>query len=385
MKKACYILVLILLASTNAFAVDGISIDNLKCEMLSNPQGIDVIKPRFSWQINTGQRGVKQIAYQIIVASSLAGLSNHKEHIWNSGKIYLDQSVLVEYNGKPLSSRLQYFWKVKVWTNKGEEEWTPPASFTMGLLQPSDWKAKWIGMDKAFPWDSVTKFARLSARYFRKEINASKKIKKATVYISGLGLYELYINGQKIGDQVLAPVPTDYSKTVMYNTFDVTENLKQGKNAIATVLGNGRFFTMRQNYKPQKWHNFGFPKMILQLEVEYTDGTKQIIGSDATWKLSADGPIRTNNEYDGEEYDARKELTGWNNIGFNESKWLNVQLVKAPGGILKAQMNENMKVMETVQPISISNSFLLKNIFSTWARTWQDGLKCKCRGRQAIR
>jgi alpha-L-rhamnosidase len=355
MKRIAHILMLFSLVanSTSSFAFDGIGVENLKCEMLTNPQGIDVTKPRFSWQINTNERGVKQTAYQIIVASSLAGLSNHKEHIWNSGKIYSDQSVLVEYNGKPLSSRKQYFWKVKVWTNKGEEEWTQPASFTMGLLQSSDWKAKWIGMDKAFPWDSVTKFARLSARYFRKEINTSKKIEKATVYISGLGLYELYINGQKIGDQVLAPGPTDYSKTILYNSFDVTQNVQQGKNAIATVLGNGRFFTMRQNYKPQKWHNFGFPQMLLQLEIEYADGTKQIITSDASWKMTADGPIRTNNEYDGEEYDATKELTGWNETGFDDSKWLKVQLVKAPGGALKAQMNENMKVMERIQPVSI--------------------------------
>ncbi|MGZ3882502.1 MAG: family 78 glycoside hydrolase catalytic domain, partial [Flavisolibacter sp.] len=131
--------------------------------------------------------------------------------------------------------------------------------------------------------------------------------------------------------------------------------LKQGRNAITAILGNGRFFTMRQNYKPQKWHNFGFPKMLLQLELEYQDGTKEIIGSDATWKVTADGPIRTNNEYDGEEYDARKELNGWDLAGFNDSKWLNVQLVKAPGGVLKAQMNENMKVMETIRPVSIKH------------------------------
>lgn len=353
MKRACFILAVFLAASISAFAFDGISVVNLKCEMLTNPQGIDIVKPRFSWQINTDKRGVKQIAYQIIIASSLDKLTNNEGDVWNSGKINSDQSILVEYNGKQLTSRQKCFWKVKVWTNKGEENWTEPASFTMGLLKTSDWKANWIGLDRTFPSDSVSKFARLSARYFRKEINTSKMVKKATIYVSGLGLYELYINGEKIGDQVLAPVPTDYEKTIMYNTFDVTQNLKQGKNAIATVLGNGRFFTMRQNYKPQKWHNFGFPKMILQLEVEYADGTKQIVGSNASWKVTANGPIRTNNEYDGEEYDARKELKGWNNIGFDDSKWLNVQLVKVPGGNLKSQMNENMKVMETVQPISI--------------------------------
>lgn len=352
MKTACYLLIL-LIASTSSFASGGISVGNLKCEMLTNPRGIDVTKPRFSWQIITDQRGVKQTAYQIIVSSSAGKLAKGEGDVWNSGKINSDRSILVQYNGSALKSRQQCFWKVKLWTNKGEEDWTQPAFFTMGLLNASDWKARWIGFDKAFPWDSVSKFARLSARYFRKEIAASKKIRRATIYVSGLGLYELYINGQKIGDQVLAPVPTDYSKTIMYNSFDVTENIKQGRNAIATVLGNGRFFTMRQNYKPQKWHNFGFPKMLLQLELEYQDGTKEIIGSDATWKVTADGPIRTNNEYDGEEYDARKELNGWDLAGFNDSKWLTVQLVKAPGGVLKAQMNENMKVMETIQPMSI--------------------------------
>jgi alpha-L-rhamnosidase len=151
----------------------------------------------------------------------------------------------------------------------------------------------------------------------------------------------------------LAPGPTDYSKTVKYNTFDVTNNIKQGKNAIATTLGNGRFYTMRQQYKPHKWHNFGYPKMLLQLEIEYVDGSKQIVVSDETWKVTANGPIRTNNEYDGEEYDATKEFGGWNMAGFNDSKWLKAELVEAPGGHVEAQMNENMKVMETLKPLSI--------------------------------
>jgi alpha-L-rhamnosidase len=354
MKKIYYILLLAsFLSSLGVNAADGLSISNLRCEMLINPKGIDATKPRFSWQFITEARGMKQLAYQIIVASSIYKLNKNEGDVWNSGRITSDQSTLIEYAGMPLKSRQECFWKVKVWSNKGEEQWSETSSFTIGLLRPADWKAKWIGLDKAFPWDSVTKFARLSARYFRKEFAAQKQIKKAVVYISGLGLYELYINGHKIGNQVLAPGPTDYGKTILYNTFDVTENLKQGNNAIATVLGNGRFFAMRQNYKPQKWHTFGFPKMILQLEVEYTDGTKQIIGSDATWKVTADGPIRTNNEYDGEEYDARKELTGWNTTGFNVGNWQNAQLVKAPGGLLKAQMNENMKVMETIQPVTI--------------------------------
>lgn len=150
------------------------------------------------------------------------------------------------------------------------------------------------------------------------------------VYLSGLGMYELYINGKKIGDQVLAPNPTDYRKSFFYNTHDVTQLVKAGKNSIATVLGNGRFFTMRQNYKTHKHNNFGFPKLLLQLEIEYADGHKEVIVSDESWKLNVDGPIRTNNEYDGEEYDARKEWKGWLLPGFNDKQWIQPEMVAAP-------------------------------------------------------
>jgi alpha-L-rhamnosidase len=343
----------ILCCAAKSFASDGLSIVNLRCEMLTNPIGIDVTTPRFSWQASTEQRGMKQVAYQLIVSSSKTLVDQGIGDVWNSGKVSSDQSHLVSYKGKPLKSRQQAFWKVKVWANNGEEWWSSPAQFSIGLLRNSDWKAQWIGIDRAFPWDSVSMFARLSARYFRKDLASAKTVKNATLYISGLGLYEVYINGQKIGNQVLAPAPTDYSKTVLYNSFDVTDKIKQGKNAIAAVLGNGRFFAMRQNYKPHKLHTFGFPKLLLQLELEFTDGTKQIVGSDASWKVTADGPIRTNNEYDGEEYDATKELTGWNNTGYNDASWLKAELVKAPGGKITAQLNGNMKVMETIRPVSI--------------------------------
>lgn len=336
-----------------ARALDGFRIGHLKSEMLVNPRGIDKRSPRLSWQIITGERGVEQQAYQVLVASSPIKLARNEGDLWNSGKVVSGQSLHVHYAGQPLKSRQEVYWKVKVWTSLGEGNWSSPAYFSMGLLAPSDWSARWIGLDKAFPWDSVSKFARLSARYFRKEFAAPGNIKKATVYISGLGLYELYINGRKIGDQVLAPSPTDYSKTVKYNTFDVTGQVRKGANAIGAVLGNGRFFAMRQNFKPHKWHTFGFPQMLLQLEIEYADGRKQIVHSDASWKVTADGPIRTNNEYDGEEYDATKELPGWNSAGYNENNWLKAELVKAPGGVLEAQMNPNMKVMERVMPVSI--------------------------------
>ena len=350
MKFKNFIPVLLVLLFQQANAQ--INVQNLRCEMLINPLGIDTKQPRFSWQIISNQRNVQQTAYQILVASSKEQLNKNEADVWNSGKQNTSQSIHVNYSGKPLESGKKYFWKVKVVTSKGEAT-GEPAYFSMGLLNSNDWKAKWIGYDKASRWDSITQWSRLSARYLRKEFQNAAAIKRATVYISGLGLYELYINGNKIGDQVLAPNPTDYRRSFFYNTHDVTEQIKIGSNAIATVLGNGRFFTMRQNYKPHKHNTFGYPKLLLQLEIEYTDGTKKTIVSDETWKLNVDGPIRTNNEYDGEEYDATKEFPGWKNSGFNDSKWIKPQLVSAPPGKMVAQMAEPMKVMNTIAPISI--------------------------------
>jgi alpha-L-rhamnosidase len=347
-------LVLAFVLNMGLNAYGDISLQNLKCEMLHDPLGIGTIHPRLSWQIMSGVRGTDQQSYQIMVASTPAKLANGQADLWDSHKVNSDRSIMVTYAGKPLLSRACCYWKVRVWTSKGASPWSKPAMWTVGLLNPADWKAEWVGYDKGFAWDSVSKFSRLSARYYRKQFDVKAGIKKATVYIVGVGHYELYVNGKAIGDQVLAEPPTDYTQSVKYNTFDVTDNIKQGENVVGTVLGNGRFFTMRPKYKPKKIKEFGFPKMLLQLEVEYSNGTKQIMTSDGSWKFTADGPIRTNNEYDGEEYDATKEFAGWNNTGFNDKTWLNAELVQSPGGKIEAQMNEPIKVMDTIKPIAIT-------------------------------
>ncbi|WP_158827511.1 alpha-L-rhamnosidase [Mucilaginibacter lacusdianchii] len=350
---ASIILGYLLLMALKANATD-IQLQNLRCEMLVDPQGIDAIHPRLSWQINSDERGVLQTAYHVLVASSPQKLAANQGDLWDSKKVGSGESVMVTYAGKVLTSRVPCYWKVKIWTADGESKWSKPAYWSMGLLNTADWKARWIGAEHGFAWDSVSKFSRLSARYYRKEFRAPLSVKRATVYISGLGHYDLYINGNKVGNQVLAQMPTDYNKTILYNTFDVTSHIRKGGNAIATVLGNGRYFTMRPKYKPKKIKEFGFPKMLLQLEVEYTNGTKQLIVSDASWKMTADGPIRTNNEYDGEEYDATKELPGWNQTGYPDSKWLKAESVPVPSGKLAAQMSEYIKVMHTIKPKSIT-------------------------------
>jgi alpha-L-rhamnosidase len=349
MKKTIGILI-VLCGVLNGFAS---GLKDLRCESLVNPEGIDTPLPRFSWIIDSEKRNVVQVSYEIWVASSIDKLNDKEADLWHSGEIKDRRSLAVAYAGTPLQSRSQAYWKVKVSTNQGETMESEPASFSVGLLNESDWSAQWIGLDKAFPWDKETAHSRLSARYFRKEFTNQKTVRSAKIYIAGLGLYELYINGEKIGDQVLTPTPTDYNKSVKYNTFDVTKQIRSGKNAIATVLGNGRYYNMRQNTKPHKIKTFGYPKMILQLEINFTDGTKETLISDATWKINPDGPIRSNNDFDGEEYDATKELGNWNHIGYNDKKWLKAELVTVPTGKLSAQMNDNMRVMQVLTPVSI--------------------------------
>lgn len=349
MKKTFSLFIALFLS----FSLFSSEITDLRCEMLNDPEGINTTSPRFSWIIDSKERNVEQVSYHILVASSLEKLNNGEGDLWDSGETKSDWSVYVTYAGKPLQSRDQAFWKVTVQTNKGEILSSKIAKFSVGLLNDRDWTARWIGLDRVFPWDNETQHARLSARYFRKEFANTKTVKSAKVYISGLGLYELYINGEKIGNQVLAPTPTDYTRSVKYNTFDVTSYLQTGKNAIGTILGNGRFYNMRQNFKPHKIKTFGYPKMLLQLEIDYTDGTHQTIISDNTWKVTSDGPIRSNNDFDGEEYDANKELGKWNIAGYNDRKWLKAELVEAPEGELSAQMNDNMSIMHTIKPINI--------------------------------
>ncbi|MDR1886430.1 MAG: glycoside hydrolase family 78 protein [Prevotellaceae bacterium] len=348
MKK---IFILCLFASLCVACMEEASIEitNLRCENLTDPV-IDVSKPRLSWEIQSDGRGIKQKFYRILVASSREKLDNDEGDLWDSRKTKSGSSVFVRYDGAELTARTEYFWKVRVGTNRGESEWSKPASWTTGLTGQTDWQAKWTGLNGTSDRDVISEWkTRLAARYFRKEFSVSGKPEKATLYVSGLGLYEAYLNAERIGEQVLSPTPTDYSKAVKYNTFDITNRLTEGNNAIGVVLGNGRFFTMRRN----QVRDFGFPRMILQLEIKYADGSVQTVVSDDSWKATADGPILANNEFDGEEYDARKEMPGWNKPGFDDSAWLPAELVDAPGGKLEAQINRNIKVMETIRPVSI--------------------------------
>ena len=353
MKLTLRILILLLLTNACSEKLQ-VKVTNLKCENKATPLGVDIQKPRFSWISESDHRGMHQIAYQIFVASSLQKLNENAPDRWDSRKISSDQSNQINYEGKPLESNHQYFWKVQIWDQNGEIHTSEPTSWTTGLFHDSDWKAKWIGLEKAVGSDDPKRgHTILSARMLRHEFNVEKKIKSATAFISGLGLFELYINGEKIGDQVLAPGLTEYNKRAFYMTFDVTKNLQPDKNAIGAILGNGRFFAPRAA-GADKIKSAGFPKMVCQIELEYEDGTTQSVVSDESWKLSTNGPIRKNNEYDGEYYDARMEFQNWSKTGFDDSKWSNAELVVKPCRELVAQPSDPIRIMDEITPVAVS-------------------------------
>ncbi len=331
---------------------------DLRCEYLSSPLGIDVLKPRLSWKLESSgqaERGQMQSAYQILVAGTKADLAAGRGNLWDSGRILSDRNLLIAYAGKPLSSRQVCWWKVRTWDQKGSASaWSDPAQWSMGLLQQNDWSAKWIGInggDQTRPGDPHT---RLPARMLRREFDAPKQIRRATVYASGLGFFDLYLNGARVGDHLMDPALTNYSKLILYVTFDVTRQLREGRNAVGAVLGNGRFFATRAGDKtPVRFASYGYPQLLLQLEIEYTDGTRSTVASDENWKATADGPTRTNNEYDGEEYDARKETPGWDRPNFSDATWQMADLMDSPGGELHAQMLEPTKDTQVIKAVSI--------------------------------
>lgn len=331
-----------------------VSVLNLRTENLHAPLSIDTATPRLSWMSESNKNNTVQTSYHIIVASSEEKAQRCEGDLWDSGEVPSTEQLWIPYAGKTLKSNQRAWWRVCITTNKGKSDWSDIATFGIGLLSESQWGSRWIGLERLMQGEETGLHTRLAARYLRKEFQLKKEVKRATAYISGLGLYELYINGQRIGNQVLAPVPTDYRRSVMYNAFDVTDALRQDANAIGVILGNGRMFPMRQN-KPYKTPVFGYPKCRFEMIIEYADGSTEKIRSDEKWKVTANGPIRSNNEYDGEIYDARMELGAWTLPDYNDSQWLNAERTDIPTGELHGQMTPNMTITHILVPQSVTS------------------------------
>ncbi|MCH4156598.1 MAG: glycoside hydrolase family 78 protein [Muribaculaceae bacterium] len=342
MKKTAIFTIFMLLAL--CIPIKASELTGVKTTRDESPQGIC-----FSWQIKSDKADVMQKSYSIEVASSPADLKSGKNLLWKSGEVKSDNSVLIEYAGKPLASASHYFWKVLVKTNKGEKL-KGGGDWLTGLLNESDWKASWIGLNDTVnaKADSLGR-TTLPARYLRKVFSLNGAVKRATLFVSGVGNSMCYINGAQVSDDVFGPLPTLYTKSVNYLIYDVTSMLHAGENAIGVLLGNGRYFDVR---KPGTLM-FGLPRLRAQLEVELADG-KVMVLSDGSWQATNRGPIVENNEYDGEKYDARLELGDWTVPSYDASAWQKAVVMPAPGGVMTAQSSPCLKVMDSVKPVSIT-------------------------------
>ena len=344
-----------------------VSIVNPNVEQQVHPQALATNQPRFSWQYETTESNVVQQDYRIIVASTAENAQMGIGDLWDSKTVASSQMLNIPMLGlsvtyEPFQSRDKAFWKVitTVTANGGKKTKVESEvkSFEISLLNQYDWQAKWIGHE--FEDDVLVGKTRLAARYLRKDFALRDDISDARLYISGMGVYSAYLNGTEIApEELLKPTLSWYSKRVYFNTYDVTEMLNSGDNAIGIILEGGRYTSIRYNAANPNWdgteHVFGFgtPRLLLQLEVTYKDGQKETIVSDETWKITNQGPIRTANEWDGETYDENFELGNWNQTGYDDSAWLQAELVEAPEGQLSAQPNPNITVMEKLKPIAM--------------------------------
>jgi len=356
---------------------------DLKCELTHDPVGIDVPNPDFSFilkSVDDSQRGLKQTAYQILVSSSDDLSNKNKGDMWDSGKVMSDKMAFITYNGKELNSSRKYWWKVRVWDQEGYvSDWSEKACWTMGILNAGDWgSTKWIsakGAEKyAVKYSSARQDINISrdiveyrktnkpgandpnysSMLLRKEFEIKPRLKSAVVHVSGLGHYELNINGKKVGNYLLAPGWTDYRYTALYDSYDVTELLAEGENAMGLLLSNGMYNIQFDSVRYAKFINSYGPLMAkAQLHLEYSDGSTKNIGTDGSWRVSP-GPITYMNEYGGEDFDARPVENGWDKPSFIPSKhWVEPIVLPDIALVLKGLSctAPPIKAIETLKPV----------------------------------
>lgn len=350
-------------------AASAATVSGTTCEYLVDPLGIDVREPRFGWCIDGGDaRGVRQVAYQVLVASSAESLARDEADLWDSGRVPSDRSCNVTYAGRPLTSRQVCWWKIRCWLD-GEQAHvcSQPSTFEMALLDQEEWRAEWVGMG-----GPIDRTPGASGPLLRREIDISGPIRRARAYVSTLGWGEVSINGRKVSDDVLTPGLTDYFREIQYCTYDVGPLLRPGVNCLGMTLGNGWFAAESiLPWERGRWSDR--PQAILRLVVTLEDGTEQVFVSDATWKTSA-GPIVTNQKKPGEAYDARLERPGWNTPGHDDTGWQQATLLPAPGGRLVSRMIPPMKVQRRHRPSAVVADskggwrFEFDRFFAGWVR-----------------
>jgi alpha-L-rhamnosidase len=342
-------MLLCLTAASPATAQETITVAGLRAEYKHAPDaiGIDSPAPRLSWLIRAGGRGVVQSAYQVQMARTERDLVTAKKLAWDSGRVASDESTQRAYAGPPLQSGGRYYWRVRVWDGAGTaSEWSAPAYWEMGLLDPSDWQASWIEPD--LPED--TSKAGPSP-LLRREFTVSSGVERARAYVTSRGLYELHLNGHRVGDQLFTPGWTSYGKRLQYQTYDVTSLVKPGVNAVGALLGNG-WFRGEIGWGGQRNRYGDRLALLMQIEITYTNGRRETIGTDRSWKATT-GPILMSELYDGETYDARLEKAGWDVPGFADSQWSGVKVADYPKDNLVAPAGPPVRRIEDVKPVKI--------------------------------
>lgn len=365
---------------------------DLLVEYDPSPMAMDIANPRFTWILDLEGKGRKQTGYQVLVASNIEILDADKGDMWNTGIMDSDQSSQHTYQGLPLESNKEYFWKVRIRDEDGKvHPYSRTGKFNTGYLSEEDWTADWIGGGdpdevvsdiESFVLKTVTEEVQNvnhepRSPLFRHEFDIDKKVRRARLFIAGLGFYEIRLNGAKVGNHVLTTSKTDYRQRILYDTYDVSSELNDGINAIGIMLGNG-WFNGQKKYWGWQMQWFGSPRAIMQLDIEYEDGSKQRIATDESWKSSW-GPITFNCIYDGEHYDARLEQEDWDKPGFDDSSWSTANLVPSPGGKLNSALHEPGMVSKIIKPISVYEPrpdtfiFDLGQNIAGWVRLMAEG------------
>lgn len=363
-----YVLVLLFISSLNLMGNNTFSVYNLSCEHESNPLGIMTLSPRFSWQINAVERNFEQSARQILVADSESALKKDNGNIWDSGEVISSSSILVPFKGKKLKAGSAYFWKVRIWDKKGNvSPWSTVQKFGMGLLSPKDWNgAKWIALENDKKNQIITlgihgrgddklgnDFGKYLLPQFRKEFTVKKEIKRVVAFVSGLGHFDFFLNGKKVGNHFLDPGWTKYDRCALYVPFDISNQISMGKNVVGVMLGNGFFNIPRERYM-KLIESYGAPRLLMNIRLEYQDGSVENIVTDQSWKTTGSA-ITYSSIYGGEDFDANKEQEGWYNIDFDDSTWKNA---------IDTHWNTKMYVQESA-PLTVRDTIptvrILKN------------------------
>lgn len=342
----------------NNVSAQSISVKSLTCEYQINPLGIDVSNPRFSWILSSDVRGQTQSAYELIVSTDIREIKKGIGSAWTAGKVDTDQSIHVTYRGEPLESFTRYYWRVRVYDKDGKvSPWSEINWFETAAMTDGDWQGNWIA-DGRVPFAQDADFYQDDRNpLFRKSFNAKKRIASARMYISGLGYYEAYLNGKKIGDCVLEPGWTAYDKQVLYSVYDITDQLRRGENMVGVMLGNGWYNPLPLRFwGGLNWRDAlatGLPTVKAMVRIQYKDGTMDVIDTDNTWQ-TAPGPIVRNNIYLGEHHDARLEDPNWCTIMGNQQGWKEATVTNGPKGMMTVQQQPPVRITKVVKPIEVN-------------------------------